>query len=314
MIPSCHRVACGRDLQPARRPEGLRRIQIDTGFLPAQCLTQQGGGVSHAHDNSTVSPIARAFVEARRAGRSVKDYPGPEPVSLEAAYTVQDGAISAWPDRVAGWKLGRINAPHDTRFGAGRLAGPIFAHNISTAGLTPTAFPVIDGGFAAVEAEYVLEMAEDAPDREGWTAETVAPLVGRVLTGVEIAGSPFAGINDHGPAVTASDFGNNAGLIVGSEVADWRTRLTDLTCTMTIDGVIVGQGGAASIPGGPLDSLAFLLNLLHRRGRRLEAGQLISTGAATGVHDIRAGQRASADFGPDGSIECIAVPARERTV
>jgi hypothetical protein len=58
----------------------------------------------------------------------------------------------------------------------------------------------------------------------------------------------------------------------------------------------------------PID-LAFLLNLLHRRGRRLEAGQLISTGAATGVHDILAGQTAVADFGPDGHIDCLAVPA-----
>lgn len=270
--------------------------------------------MSHAHDNSTESAIARAFVEARRAGRAVGAYPGDQPVSLDAAYVVQDSAIAAWPDRIAGWKLGRINPPHDARFGAGRLAGPIFARNISTVGLTPTAFPVIEGGFAAVEAEYVLELGETAPDRDSWTAETVAPLLARVLTGVEIAGSPFPGINDHGPAVTASDFGNNAGLILGGEIADWRERLDTLTCTMTIDGQPVGSGGARSIPGGPLDSLAFLLNLLHRRGRRLEAGQLISTGAATGVHEIHAGQRARADFGTDGAIDCVAVTAGEALV
>ena len=109
--------------------------------------------------------------------------------------------------------------------------------------------------------------------------------------------------------VTASDFGNNAGLILGNEIAGWRERLSDLTCTMSLNDVVIGRGGAAAIPGGPLDSLAFLLNLLHRRGRRLEAGQLISTGAATGVHDILAGQAAVADFGPDGHIDCIAVPA-----
>ena len=82
---------------------------------------------------------------------------------------------------------------------------------------------------------------------------------------------------------------------------------------MTVDGVRVGRGGAASIPGGPLDSLAFLLNLLHRRGRRLEAGQLVSTGAATGVHDIVAGQTATADFGSDGRIECQAIPGEGET-
>ena len=265
--------------------------------------------MSHAHDNSATSPIAHAFVAARRGGRALDGYPGLQPESLEAAYAIQDEAIAAWPDRIAGWKLGRINAPHDTNFGAGRLAGPIFSRNVWTAGQTPTRFGVIEGGFAAVEAEYVLEMGETAPDRGGWTVNTVAPLVSRAFIGVEIAGSPFAGINEHGPAVTASDFGNNAGLILGGEIAGWRERLSDLICTMTIDGMVIGRGGATSIPGGPLDSLAFLLNLLHRRGRRLEAGQLISTGAATGVHDILVGQSAAADFGPDGRIDSLAVPA-----
>lgn len=265
--------------------------------------------MSHAHDNSATSPIARAFVAARRSSRALEAYPGLQPESLEAAYAIQDEAIAAWPDRIAGWKLGRINAPHDARFGAGRLAGPIFARNVWTAAHTPTRFGVIEGGFAAVEAEYVLEMGETAPDRPDWTVDTVAPLVSRAFIGVEIAGSPFAGINEHGPAVTASDFGNNAGLILGGEIAGWRERLSSLTCTMTINDVVIGRGGATAIPGGPLDSLAFLLNLLHRRGRRLEAGQLVSTGAATGVHDILAGQSASADFGADGRIDCLAVPA-----
>ena len=265
--------------------------------------------MSHAHDNSATSPIAHAFVGARRSGRALAAYPGLQPESLEAAYAIQDEAISAWPDRIAGWKLGRINAPHDVRFGAGRLAGPIFSRNVWTAAHTPTRFGVIEGGFAAVEAEYVLELGETAPDRDGWTVDTVAPLVSRVFIGVEIAGSPFPGINEHGPAVTASDFGNNAGLILGGEIAGWRERLSGLTCAMSINDILIGRGGATAIPGGPLDSLAFLLNLLHQRGRRLEAGQLISTGAATGVHDIFAGQSASADFGPDGRIDCLAVPA-----
>jgi len=265
--------------------------------------------VSHAHDSSSGSQVARAFVDARRTGRALPFYPGAEPGSLEAAYAIQDEAIAAWPDRIAGWKLGRINPPHDVRFGAGRLAGPIFSRAVWTAGFLPTPFGVIEGGFAAVEAEYVVELGDTAPDRGNWSPVSVEPLVSRVFIGVEIAGSPFAGINDHGPAVTASDFGNNAGLILGAEISSWRERLPLLTCAVTIDGVEVGRGGAAAIPGGPLDSLAFLLNLLHRRGRRLEAGQLVSTGAATGVHDIVAGQAAVAEFGDVGRIECLAVPA-----
>lgn len=265
--------------------------------------------MSHAFDKSSPSPIARAFVDARRAGRSLTPYPGQMPTTLAEAYAIQDEAIAAWPDRIAGWKLGRIREPLDQQYGAGRLAGPIFSRNIWQAGAEPTRFPVIDGGFAAVEAEYIIQLGADAPDRGDWTAASVASLIGQVFTGVEIAGSPFAAINGHGPAVTASDFGNNAGLILGDEITSWPDRLADLTCTVAIEGQIIGRGGAGDIPGGPLDSLAFLLNLLHARGRRLEAGQLISTGAATGVHQVFIGQSAIADFGPDGQIACEAVAA-----
>ena len=262
--------------------------------------------MNHANDISGSVAIAHAFVRARSEGRAMTDYPGMPPRTLDEAYAIQDAAISIWPDHVAGWKLGRINAPHDTAFGAGRLAGPIFSRNIWMAGVTPTRVDIIDGGFAAVEAEYVLELGETPADRDDWTADTVAPLVARALTGIEIAGSPFAGINDHGPAVTASDFGNNAGLILGQEIPDWKSRLSELTCEIEISGVVVGTGGAASIPNGPLDSLAFLLNLLNRRGHRLEAGQIVSTGAATGVHPIAIGQSATAYFGTDGQIHCAA--------
>jgi 2-keto-4-pentenoate hydratase len=273
----------------------------------------RGGRVSHTLDISTVSPIAEAFVAARRTWRALPVYPGAAPATLDAAYRIQDEAISAWPDRIAGWKLGRVPPPLDVRFGAGRLAGPIFSRNVWLAGPEPTAFGVIGGGFAAVEAEYVLEIAEPPPVRPGsgepWRADSVAAYVSAVHIGIEIAGSPFAGINDHGPAVTASDFGNNAGLILGAAVVNWRERLDGLACRVEIDGAEVGEGGARSIPGGPLDSLAFLLNLLETRGRRLDAGQLISTGAATGVHRIEIGQSAVADFGDDGRIACVAVPA-----
>lgn len=265
--------------------------------------------MNHAHDISGSDAIAHAFVLARTSNHALSDYPGQPPASLVEAYAIQDRAIAAWPDRIAGWKLGRINAPHDAEYGAGRLAGPIFSRNVWRSGATPTRFDVIQDGFAAVEAEYILVLGETPPDRDDWTAATVAPLVSRALTGVEIAGSPFAGINAHGPAVTASDFGNNAGLILGQDIPDWADRLADLTCETRIDGVVVGKGGAASIPNGPLDSLAFLLNLLHRRGRGLEAGHLISTGAATGVHVIGIGQSATADFGTDGQIHCVAVAA-----
>jgi 2-keto-4-pentenoate hydratase len=60
-------------------------------------------------------------------------------------------------------------------------------------------------------------------------------------------------------------------------------------------------------PGGPFESLRFLLALNARRGRPLRSGDFVSAGAITGVHEIRVGQSARAVF--DGAIE-VACRAR----
>lgn len=262
--------------------------------------------------SSAQEAIAKAFVSARREARALPDYPGDIPESMEAAYAVQDHALDLWDDVVAGWKIGRIPDDWAPRLGAPRLTGPIFRRAVWTAFEGATVdFPVFEGGFAAVEAEFILKLAEDAPaDRTDWSAEDAAELVETLIVGVEPAGSPLATINVLGPTVVGSDFGNNAGLILGPSVPDWRARMTGLTCETFVEGRSVGTGGAASIPGGPLEALAFLLGLNARRGRPLKAGDLISTGAATGIHDIVAGQSSRVVFHGVGEILCRAVPAK----
>jgi 2-keto-4-pentenoate hydratase len=46
-----------------------------------------------------------------------------------------------------------------------------------------------------------------------------------------------------------------------------------------------------------------------RRGRPLRAGCLVSTGAASGIHDILPGQSAALVFDGVGTLRCRAVPA-----
>jgi 2-keto-4-pentenoate hydratase len=177
---------------------------------------------------------------------------------------------------------------------------------------TPLPFPVFVGGFAAVEAEFVFRLGKDAPpDRFEWSAGQARDLADALFTGVETAGSPLASINVLGPTVVASDFGNNAGLILGREISGWRDLPEDgLRCETWIDGACVGRGGAASIPGGLLGAFAFALGRCARRGLPLRAGALVTTGAATGIHDILPGQDAVVRFGAWGEIACRAVAAR----
>ncbi|MBT9446903.1 MAG: fumarylacetoacetate hydrolase family protein [Hyphomonadaceae bacterium] len=253
--------------------------------------------------------IAARFVEARLAGRALPDYPGAIPADLAGGYAVQEHAIASWPDEIGGWKIGRVPADQVERLGAVRLSGPIFRRSIWIAKSEQTVeFPIYRGGFAAAEAEIVFRCARDAPaDKLDWTLEEASEMVAAAHIGIETAGSPLAAINDLGATVVVSDFGNNAGLVLGPVLADWRNALEDLTCVTAIDGVVVGEGSPAPFADGPVESLRFLLMHLAARGRPLRAGSLISTGALTGVHDIRVGQTARCTFGALGVITCKAI-------
>src|ERR1700753_975548 len=129
--------------------------------------------ISHMNDG-----IAEQLFRARLDAAELPDVPGTSPATLNAAYAYQDRAIALWPDFVAGWKVGRIGEPWTARLGEDRLVGPIFRRGIRLAPPEQLVeFPVFEGGFAAVEAEFVFRLGADAPsDKIQWTPEEAAGL------------------------------------------------------------------------------------------------------------------------------------------
>ena len=262
--------------------------------------------VTETYSATQASAIAGEFRAARMSRTALTDFPGPLPRLLDESYAIQDVAIAHWPDELVGWKVGRILGDLVAVHGTDRLIGPIFAASLQNAdGEGEQDFAAIADGFCAVEGEYVFELATDAvPNKTDYDASSALALVGQLWTGIEVAGSPLATINDLGPTVVVSDFGNNWGLILGKPVQNWQARLEDLTCSVTVNGDVVGTGIVTAFPGGITQSLVFALNCAASRGLPLKRGMLISTGAVSGVHDAKAGDHAIADFGPDGRIAC----------
>jgi 2-keto-4-pentenoate hydratase len=254
--------------------------------------------------------IAARFVAARRGATALDSYPGAVPTTLDDAYAIQEHAIAAWGIPVLGWKIGRVLPPYSEAFGTDRFAGPIFATR--EAGGDITDMPVFDGGYAAAEAEFLMRIGTaPPPGQTRFTLEEAADLIDAVHIGFEIASSPLASLNALGPAAVTSDFGNNAGLLIGDQVDDWReSGLENWPVTILIDGSEVGSGPASALPDGPLGGARFLFELMAERGVALEPGQWISTGAAGGVHRAHPGQTVEARFGEFGSVRCRLIPAR----
>ena len=260
----------------------------------------------------TADYIAKSFVEARRAARALPDYPGAVPARLVESYTIQEKAIALYDRPIIGWKIGRVAPDKLAEHNTERLCGPIFAPTLKTYAGEALTLPVYEGGFAAVEAEYVFRVDHDAdPEKTEYTEEEALRLIDAVFAGIEMAGSPLATINKLGPTVVASDFGNNFGLILSVQLAEFDSDstehslspevLADFKAVTEIDGKVVGEGGLFTMPGGPLKAIAWLAGHLAGRGRPLTRGQLISSGATTGIHDITPGQSSRVRFsGPSG--------------
>jgi 2-keto-4-pentenoate hydratase len=257
-------------------------------------------------DLGSTELISTAFVTARQAGHVLANFPGAYPTSMDEAYSIQDNAIALAARDVGGWKVGRVAAELVETFGTSRIGGPIFSNQIinATSGEVVT-MPIL-AGFAAVEAEILLKIGT-VPDG-ALTLATAASFVSEVRLGIEIASSPFPGINMHGPAVTASDFGNNFGLVVGPAIENWKdVDLMSMVAKLEIDGAKQGEGILANMLDGPFGSLVFLYEMLRRRNLSLKVGDWISTGAITGVHTITAGCSATASFADTYSVSCRTV-------
>ncbi|MEL7536501.1 MAG: 2-keto-4-pentenoate hydratase [Pseudomonadota bacterium] len=262
---------------------------------------------NEALDPDALDAIAERFVAARRSATTLSEFPGRVPPTLSTAYQVQDRAIELWPDTIVGWKVGQIRPDAQPRFGSDRMIGPLFERHVHHAlGTTPLPMPLPADGFAAVEAEFVAVIGTDAPpDKTTWTVEESLAMVAELRIGLETAGSPLPGLPTHGAAAVVADFGAHAGLIVGPTIDDWRQRdLSSLAVEAFVDGVSVGHGGAFRLQGGIARSLQVTLEVTARRGRALKTGDLVSTGATSGVHAVSPGQIARLDFGRDGELTC----------
>jgi 2-keto-4-pentenoate hydratase len=231
---------------------------------------------------------------------------------MAEAYQIQELAMSRWPDSLVGWKIGYISADRRTAGDPDRLVGPIWRqqYHLSEQRVSAAEVGIFASGFAAVEAELVIQMGQDLPAHDGdWTAQEAADLEQYLLVGIEVASSPIPDINSLGSTVIAADFGNNNGLVLGSVLADSPGGApVQLACYVDLQ--LMGEGSAENLPGGIHHGLATALNILASRGQPVRAGMVFATGAITGIHPIEPGQHCRVEARDGPSVELRTVDAR----
>lgn len=262
-------------------------------------------------ETTKTNPVSASFIRARRNATPLSDFPGALPSSLADAYCIQDESIRHWPDEVAGWKVGGIPSSFIDEFGEKRLAGPIFKSSIARFTGAPVQMPVYKGGFAAVEGEIIMRLGQTIrPGAIDPGSDQVASFVSNVFLGVEIASSPLAAINDLGPLSIISDFGNNAGLIIGEEMGNWEGgSVAGQLMRVAINGNEVGATKVAALEDGALGAVRFLIGKCAERDITLDAGTYVSTGAVTGVHEAQAGDTAQVALNGAAQISLTLKPA-----
>lgn len=251
------------------------------------------------NEENNVLSISSALRTARLRNAFFDRFPGRLPTSLEQAYAIQNQSIIDWQDTISGWKVGGIATPFDTKLNSSRLVGPIFTRSIQTARRQhPNIMPVFAQGFAAVEAEFVVQLLDCATfDLQSTSIDQTTKFIRSVHIGAEIASSPLRDINGIGPMAVISDFGNNYGLVIGPEFRDWNPdSLSEILVTTSIDERIVGSRTAELGEKGPIGAVDFLIRHLHAQGKTNTDGLFVSTGAITGIHEMELGSIAVVRF------------------
>lgn len=273
--------------------------------------------ISIAHETTArdtrIAYISNTLVNARWDRRVLSAFPGDLPADLDEAYAVQDRSIALWDDEVVAWKVGGIPPHLRPVLGQDWVTGPIYSKRQRYADRTPVDMAVFDGGFAAVEAEIILEfgdLSRLATSTPG--ADEIVPFISACYIGVEIASSPMPDINVIGPLAVISDFGNNHGMIVGRKIEEWSPEnLSSIEVKTYVEDELVGTAFPPAPPAGPLGAAAFLVGNLKRRGRSIPAGLKVSSGALTGIHDVRVGHRSTVTFSGLGEIDMNIVALKE---
>ena len=244
---------------------------------------------SRKNGASAISEASKMLVHARRSGKAAPTG-GVALRTEEQAYRVQHAVFAElWPGaRPAACKAGGPNDKVEP------TAAPIAPENLlhSPAHVVGKKMRMI-----GVEAEVAFRLAKDLPPRtRPYSERSIAAAVGEVLVAIELCDTRLANWQETPGLWKLADFQNNGALVAGSGTRDWQgIDFLQQEVEFRIGARTVKAKGAHSF-GNPFRLLPWLVKHCAKRGLGLHAGDLITTGAWTGLEIAKAGDEVTARF------------------
>ncbi len=193
---------------------------------------------------------------------------------------------------VIGRKIGFTNRAIWPTYGVDRpMWGEMYDTTVHDAGSGPFAL----SGFLEPRIEPEISFCFGRAPKPGMSDEDLLSCCDWCAHGFEIVQSPYPEWSfTTGEAIAA-------GAMHGSFVMGQRfdvtevspEMLTELTCTLSVNGDVRERGTGANVLDGPVSALRALVDGLvdQRQARPVEAGDIITTGTMTDAYRIEAGER-----------------------
>ena len=244
---------------------------------------------SRAHGLSAIGNAVKLLVDAHR-GRKPAETADIALKSEDDAYRIQDAVYARlWAGaRPAAWKAG---GPSDK---VEPTASPIPPERVQRSPATVAASSL---NMLGVEAEVAYKLAKDLPPRaKPYKEKEIIAAVGEVIVAIEICDTRLADFKGSSGLWKLADFQTNGGLVTGSGTAEWqKIDFTKQAVEFRIGGRTSTAKGAHSF-GNPFRLLPWLVAHCAKRGMGLHAGDVITTGAWTGLEIAQPGDEVVAKF------------------
>jgi 2-keto-4-pentenoate hydratase len=252
---------------------------------------------------------AGELVRARRGVLMLDELPeGGRPHSLAEGYAMQRTAAAAWPDTVAGWKIGATAQSVQKLFGISEpIYGPVFRQTVFP---SPASLRADDFQHLLLEAEFAFLFGTAlAPAGRRRSREEILAAIKAAVPAIEIVSPRFRSLpSDRVPQLVA-DFSANGGAVLGRAFTDWTSiDFSARPVVLSSNGSVCRQGTGALALGNPLNAVDWLVNTFAAHAIAIEAGQFVLTGTVTGIYPAQRGESLIADFGDLGMVEVAFQP------